>query len=126
MLGGEIPDSVELLRELKAQGLRLYALTNWSHETFPVARERFAFLDCFEGIVVSGEERLIKPDPGIFHRLLTRYEITPSRAAYIDDSVRNVAVAASLGLHALHFVDALRLRQNLIALGVPIHGTTAP
>jgi 2-haloacid dehalogenase len=121
MLGGDMTQSVELLNELKALGLRLYALTNWSHETFPVARNRFAFLDCFEGIVVSGEERLIKPDPAIFHRLLTRFDITPSRAVYIDDSPRNVAVAADMGLHALRFVDAHRLRQELIALGVALH-----
>jgi len=69
MLGGDIPEAVELLKELKQQRLRLYALTNWSHETFPVARSRFAFLDWFEGIVVSGEERMVKPDPAIFLRL---------------------------------------------------------
>ncbi|HVW11649.1 MAG TPA: HAD family phosphatase [Bryobacteraceae bacterium] len=118
MLGGDIPETVEILKELKARGLRLYALTNWSHETFHVARSRFAFLDWFEGIVVSGEERLIKPDPAIFHRLLTRYGIEASRAVYIDDSARNVSAAGSLGLHALQFIDAHRLRQNLTALGL--------
>lgn len=120
MLGGEMPDSVQVLKELKGRGLRLYALTNWSHETFPVARQRFAFLDCFDGIVVSGQERLIKPNPAIFHRLLTRYDITPSRAVYIDDSPRNVDVAANVGLHALRFVDADRLRRDLIVLGLPL------
>ena len=120
MLGGEIAESVDVLKALKARGLRLYALTNWSHETFPVARRRFHFLDWFDGIVVSGEEKLIKPDPVIFHRLLTRYDITPSRALYIDDSPRNVTAAAELGLHALHFVDARRLREELTALGLPI------
>jgi 2-haloacid dehalogenase len=125
MLGSDIPETVELLKELKEQGLRLYALTNWSHETFPVARSRFAFLDLFEGIVVSGEERLIKPDPAIFHRLLTRYDIAPQRAVYIDDSPRNVSAAARVGLHALRFVDARQLRQDLIALGLPIHNMEA-
>jgi 2-haloacid dehalogenase len=120
MLRGEIPESVEVLKALKANGLRLYALTNWSHETFPVARSRYAFLDWFDGIVVSGEEGLIKPDPMIFHRLLTRYDISPSRALYIDDSPRNVTAAADLGFHALQFVDANRLRQDLIALRLPI------
>ena len=120
MLGGEIPGSVAVLEELNAHGLRLYALTNWSHETFPVGRRRFAFLEHFEGIVVSGEEKVVKPDPVIFRRLLTRYDITPSRAVYIDDSPRNVAVAAELGFHALQFVDAHRLRQDLIALGLRI------
>lgn len=120
MLGGEIAESVDVLKALKARGLRLYALTNWSHETFPEARRRFAFLDWFDGIVVSGEEKLIKPDPTIFHRLLTRYDITPSRALYIDDSPRNVTAAAELGFHARQFVDAHRLRQDLLALGLPI------
>lgn len=120
MLGGDIAETVDVLNELKTQGLRLYALTNWSHETFPEARRRFPFLDYFEGIVVSGEERLIKPDPAIFRRLLTRFDITPSRAVYIDDSSRNVAVAAEIGFHALRFVDAHRLRQELISLGVSI------
>ena len=95
MLRGEIPESVEVLKALKARGLRLYALTNWSHETFPEARRRFAFLDLFDGIVVSGEEGLIKPDPVIFQRLLTRYDITPSRALFVDDSPRNVTAAAA-------------------------------
>jgi 2-haloacid dehalogenase len=125
MLGGDMPETVELLKELKERGLRLYALTNWSHETFPAARSRFAFLEWFEGIVVSGEERLAKPDPEIFYRLLMRYDIVPSRAVYIDDSPRNVSVAAGLGLHALRFVDAHRLRQDLIDLGLPIHNMEA-
>ena len=125
MLGGDMPDAVQVLKELKAQGLRLYALTNWSHETFPAARRRFAFLEWFDGIVVSGEERLIKPDPAIFRRLLTRYDITPSRAIYIDDSPRNVAVAADIGLRALRFVDGHRLREDLIALGLPIAARVA-
>ena len=93
-----------------------------SRSTFPVARSRYAFLDWFDGIVVSGEEGLIKPDPMIFHRLVTRYDITPSRALYIDDSPRNVTAAADLGFHALQFVDAHRLRQDLIALRLPIPG----
>ncbi len=119
-LRGEMPDSVAVLEELKELGLRLYALTNWSQEKFALARPRFAFLDGFDGIVVSGEERLVKPDPAIFHRLSTRYDIAPARAVYVDDSARNVAVAADLGFHALHFVDPHRLRQDLIALGLPI------
>ena len=125
MLGSDIAETVELLKELKEQGLRLYAVTNWSHETFPVARSRFAFLDWFEGIVVSGEERLIKPDPAIFHRLLTRYDIAPQRAVYIDDSPRNVAAAARVGLHTLRFVNGRQLRQDLIALGLRIHDMEA-
>ena len=120
MLRGDMPETVEVLKELKHAGLRLYALTNWSHETFPIARGRFPFLGWFDGIVVSGEERLIKPDAAIFHRLLTRYDIVPARAVYIDDSPINVSAAAEIGFRGLRFVDAQKLRHDLMALGLPI------
>ncbi|WP_434026079.1 HAD family hydrolase [[Pseudomonas] boreopolis] len=120
MLAGEIPGSVAILHELRERGLRLYALTNWSHETFPVARERFPFLRWFEGILVSGEERLIKPDPAIFRLLLSRYGIAPQRAVFIDDAPHNVAGAAAEGLHAVRFRDAAQLRRDLAALGLPL------
>ena len=120
MLRGDMPETVQVLQELKHAGLRLYALTNWSHETFPIARGRFPFLGWFEGIVVSGEERLIKPDPAIFHRLLTRYDIAPGRAVYIDDSLLNVSAAAEIGFRALRFVDAQKLRHDLKMFGLPI------
>lgn len=115
-LGGANEETVALLAELKARGLRLYALTNWSHETFPVARRLFPFLDQFEGIVVSGEEKLIKPDPAIYQRLLQRYDIEPNRALYIDDAPRNVVAAEALGMHAWHFRDAQGLRKHLESL----------
>ncbi|GAB2784869.1 HAD family hydrolase [Dyella kyungheensis] len=115
-LVGAMEDSVALLAELRARGVRLLALTNWSQQTFPIARQRFAFLQWFEGIVVSGEERLIKPDPRIYQRLLERYAVDPSTALYIDDSARNVAAAESLGMHGWWFRGADGLREQLIEL----------
>ncbi|QNH22272.1 Phosphoglycolate phosphatase [Xanthomonas sp. GW] len=121
-LGGPLDASVQILEELHAQGVRLYALTNWSHETFPVALQRYAFLQRFAGILVSGQERLVKPDPAIFALLLSRYAIDPARAVFIDDAPRNVHAAAAQGLHALHFRDAATLRAELRALGLPLSG----
>jgi len=118
MLGGVIKETVDLLVELKARGVRLYALTNWSHETFPHALERFDFLHWFEGIVVSGEERLIKPDPRIFQRMFERYGIEPARAVYVDDMPRNVDAAAAQGLHAWLFRGADGLRRLLASHGL--------
>jgi len=118
MLSGPIHDSVAILHELRERGVRLYALTNWSNETFPLAFERYTFLHVFEGIVVSGAERMIKPDPAIFHVLLNRYGVDPERAVFIDDAPRNVDAAAKLGMHALHFRDAAALRTELAALGL--------
>ncbi|MDR3446229.1 MULTISPECIES: HAD family hydrolase [Dyella] len=115
-LVGALDESVALLAELRARGVRLLALTNWSQETFPIARQRFPFLQWFEGIVVSGEEKLIKPDPRIYQRLLERYAVDPAKALYIDDSARNVAAAEALGMHGWWFRDADGLRQQLVEL----------
>jgi 2-haloacid dehalogenase len=117
-LGGANEATVAVLAELKARGTRLYALTNWSHETFPIAQRLYRFLDQFEGIVVSGSEKLVKPDPEIYRRLLQRYDIDPARALYIDDAPKNVTAAADLGMHAWHFRDADGLRNHLVSLGL--------
>jgi 2-haloacid dehalogenase len=113
MLAGDLPGTVELLAELRATGLPLYALTNWSAETFVLARERFEFLAWFDGLVVSGEERLIKPDPAIFELLLVRFGLDPATTFYVDDSEANVAAAAALGLDAVLFTGPEQLRRDL-------------
>ncbi|GLQ89438.1 HAD family hydrolase [Dyella flagellata] len=115
---GPIEGSVALLAELKARGVRLLALTNWSQETFPIARQLYPFLQWFEGIVVSGEERLLKPDRRIYQRLLQRYAVDPATALYIDDSQGNVAAAEALGLHGWWFREPAGLRVHLVELGL--------
>jgi 2-haloacid dehalogenase len=115
MLGGEIPGSVEVLADLRAAGMPLYALTNWSAETFGIARERFAFLDWFDGVLVSGEERMVKPDPRFFRLLVERFGIDPGSSFYVDDSAANVAAARRLGFDAVRFTGPKRLRRDLAA-----------
>lgn len=117
-LDGAIEGSVVILEELRRQGVRLLALTNWSAETFPVARAGFGFLQHFEGIVVSGEEGVAKPDPRIFRILLERYDVDPARTVYVDDSPRNVVAARAAGLTALHFTGPSALREDLSRLGL--------
>jgi 2-haloacid dehalogenase len=124
-LGGEVPGTVELLRDLHETGVRLLALTNWSAETFPHARAMFAFLSLFEDVVVSGEERLAKPDLALFRLVLDRYHLDPARTVFVDDSPRNVAAAADAGLLALRFHDAPRLRADLARLGL-LTGSPGP
>ncbi|MBB3228476.1 2-haloacid dehalogenase [Luteibacter sp. Sphag1AF] len=116
-LNGAIDDSLHILRELKDAGHPLYGLTNWSQETFPIARERFDFLEWFDGIVVSGEEGTIKPDEKIYRILLERYDIDPARAVFIDDSQRNVEAAEAFGIHGIHFHAPAQLRAELVKLG---------
>lgn len=120
MLGGPIHESVALLDELRRTNTRLFALTNWSHETFPIALERYEFLSWFHGILVSGREKLIKPDPAIFRLLISRFDIDVERAVFIDDSMRNVEGARRAGLHAIHFRGAQPLRQELRNLGLSV------
>jgi 2-haloacid dehalogenase len=118
MVAGAIDGSVAILRELKDARHRLYGLTNWSHETFPLARTRFGFFDWFDGIVVSGEEKLIKPDPRLYVRLLERYGVDPASAVFIDDNRRNVEAANALGIGGIVFQSPPQLRDELVRRGL--------
>lgn len=113
MLAGEIDGAVAILEELRDAGHELHALTNWSAETFPFARERFAFLEWFESILVSADIGLVKPDPAIFQLLLERIGRTPAECIYIDDNPKNVTAAARLGFDAIAFHSAVQLRDAL-------------
>lgn len=119
MLAGDIPGTVEILNELHARGHHhLYALSNWSAETFPVALERFQFLRLFKTILVSGREKMIKPDPKFFGLLKERHGVDFSRSVFIDDVEKNVAAAQALGFHAIRFTGPDQLRCSLEELGV--------
>ena len=119
MLGGAIQGTVDILTELRTSGrFRLYALTNWSAETFPIALEQFEFLHWFEGIVVSGVEKSRKPFPDFYHLLLTRYGIEPEHAVFIDDNERNILAAQAVGLHTVHFLSPEQLRSELQTYGL--------
>ena len=118
MLSGEIPGTVDVLSELRAAGIRLVALSNWSAEMFPVALERFDFLSWFEGIVISGEVGVNKPDPRIFEHLVGRFGIEPAESLFIDDSPANIDAARALGFRAIQFTDAAELRRELVRLGL--------
>ncbi len=113
MLGGEIPGMADLVRMLKRKGYKLYGLTNWSAETFPLARAKYSVFDMLDGMVVSGEEHIIKPDPEIYKRLLTRFQLRAPDCLFIDDSPANVAAARQLGFDAVRFESAAALEREL-------------
>lgn len=110
MLGGPMQETVDLLRELVEAGHPVCALTNWSAETFPIARARFPFLAWFAQIVVSGEVGLTKPDPAIFRLAIQRCGLEPADTLFIDDHAPNIATAQTLGFATHLFRDAKRLR----------------
>jgi len=119
MLGGPIEGTVKLFRELKASNqFRFYALTNWSHETFPVALRLYDFLHLFDGRVVSGEERMRKPDPRFYELLLHRYELQTDEVLFIDDSRRNVDAAEALGIKSIRFENPEQLKEALVQLHI--------
>jgi 2-haloacid dehalogenase len=117
-LGGPIEGTVEILSELRSRGVRVYALSNWSAETFPLARPRFPFLEWFDGILISGEAKLIKPDPRIFAHLLEKFGLEARSTVFVDDSAANIAAAADAGLIPIRFTDPPQLRRELSALGL--------
>ena len=119
MFSGSIEGSVEILKTLKRKGQHnLYALTNWSAETFPWARQQYEFLQDFEGIVVSGEEKTKKPQEEIYHILIQRYQLDPHGSIFIDDNLENVEAARRIGLKGIHFQGALELKKQLKAFGI--------
>ncbi len=118
MLGGSIDESVRILDDLRATGVRLLAMTNWSTEKWPFALARFGFLGWFEAIVVSGEIGAAKPDAAIFRHLLDRFGLVPAATLFIDDTAANCRAAADLGMVVVHFVGAPQLRRSLESLGL--------
>ncbi|MGM5471177.1 HAD family hydrolase [Flavobacteriaceae bacterium LMO-SS05] len=121
MLGEAIFDTVEILDQLVSmKKYKLVALTNWSHETFPIALERFDFLQWFEGIVVSGEEGTRKPFRDIYETTLNRFHIRAENSIFIDDNLRNIEAANALGIHGIHFTSPKQLINQLKAFNINI------
>ena len=120
MLAGSVGGSVRLLDELRAAAVPCYALTNFSAELFPRARQRYPFLHAFNGVVVSGREGVIKPDPAIYRRLLARYSLDPARTFFVDDVQANIDAARRLGLVAHRFTGPDALREALASHGLPV------
>lgn len=116
MVKGDIPQNTSLLRRLNEKGYRLFGLTNWSGETFPIALKRFPFFQEFEGIVVSGDEKMIKPDERIYRLLLDRYQLRAEECVFIDDNINNISAANVIGFHTIHFANGLNLEQRLLEM----------
>ena len=114
MLGGPIHETVKIFKQLKQiPGLRTYALTNWSAETFHIALQRYDFLHWFDGRLVSGEEKTRKPFHDFYQKLLNKFSIDPSQTVFIDDNLRNIKAAEELGIKGIHFHNPGQLRNEL-------------
>ncbi|MBQ9548028.1 MAG: HAD family phosphatase [Bacteroidales bacterium] len=113
MITGPIPGMYALLKQLKAQGFHLWGLTNWGRETFRLVRDTFPAFRLLEGMVVSSEEGVIKPDPRIYRILLERYGLRPEESVFVDDRAPNADAARALGMDAIVFENSDRLAQEL-------------
>lgn len=117
-VAGPIEDVVAILAELCDSAVGLYALSNFSGELFRQTRDRFGFLEWFDGLVISGDEGVIKPDHRIYRLLVDRFGLTAARTVFIDDREDNIAGARRAGLTAIHFRSADALRCELAGLGL--------
>jgi len=119
MLRSDIPENVAVLRKLEHTKYMLFGLTNWSAETFPYALKHYDFFEIFEGkIVVSGEEKMIKPNPEIWKVLLNRYNIKAEESVFIDDNPKNIEVAENLGFITIKISENTDLEKELKDLGI--------
>jgi 2-haloacid dehalogenase len=117
MIKGSIPQNVRVLRKLKGK-YKLYGLTNWSAETFPIVFKRFSFFQLFDGIVISGKEKMIKPDKKIFELMLDRYQLEAKNTLFIDDNINNIQAAKEIGFATIHVLEKTDLKSDLYALGL--------
>ena len=118
MLKDEISENTKILSQFDRKKYRLFGLTNWSGETFPIALERFGFFKEFEGIVVSGDEKMIKPNKEIYLLLLERYNLKAEESIFIDDNYKNIIAANNLGFQTIHFTEDVHLEHRLQELGL--------
>lgn len=119
-ISGAIEGSVAILERLRAAGVPTYAITNFPAEKFDETCRLYPFLTGFEGVVVSGRERLTKPDPRIFQIFLKRFGLAAGACVFIDDNAANVAAARDVGMTALLFDAPERLAVDLGRLGFPV------
>ena len=120
MLKGEIGETVEILHKLKRKKFKLIVLTNWSAETFPVAVKKFKFLKLFDGIVVSGKVKMLKPFPEIYNYTLKKYGLIANKSIFIDDRISNVDGAIKCGINGIQFVSPKNLIIALKKYGIKI------
>jgi 2-haloacid dehalogenase len=117
-VAGAIEDNVAILNRLREAGVPTYCITNFSGPKFIEARQRYPFLAGFDGVIVSGDERVLKPDPAIYSLLLSRYGLEAGDCIFIDDSKANVEGARSVGMQAIHYVELLDLAAELRRHGI--------
>ena len=121
MFSGPIQKNVNLFKKFKTAGFyNVYALTNWSAQKWPKALELFPFLNDFDGVVVSGQEKTIKPHPKIYSIIINRFNLTPEKTLFIDDNLHNIEAANAFNFNTIHFKNTTQLQNEIALFGIKI------
>ncbi|MDD3019770.1 MAG: HAD family phosphatase [Alphaproteobacteria bacterium] len=118
MFNGPIHETVDILMDVKRRGYPVYGLTNWNDVKFEVALREFPFLNLFDGRIVSGEEKLAKPDPAIYKLLLEKFNLNPKETLFVDDRLENIEAARNLGIEAVQFISPKDLEDKMAGYGI--------
>ena len=113
MIRGTFDSSIKVLNKLKEKNYECYVLSNWSAETFVGMRDDYPFLQLFNGLLISGEDKLMKPDVAIYELALNRFNLTPQDTVFIDDKFENIEVAKNLNLKTIHLVDPNKIELEI-------------
>ena len=113
MIKGTFKESIDVLNYLKNNNYECYVLSNWSAETFDGMLENYPFLKKFDGLLISGEDKLIKPDLAIYHLAIERFNLIPQDCVFIDDKIENVEAAKNLNFNIIHLLDPKTIENDI-------------
>ena len=113
MIKGVFLDSIEVLNQLKSANYYCYVLSNWSAETFKGMKDEYAFLNQFDGMIISGEDKLIKPNSAIYQLAINRFDLDPETTVFIDDKLENVQAAKKNGFKIIHLIDPTKIKKEI-------------
>jgi 2-haloacid dehalogenase len=115
---GRIHETIQIAQSLKRAGWKLYLLSNFSAEKFALIKNRYDFLNIFDDSIISGEHKLVKPDPAIYKLALKKIGRPARECLFIDDSLPNIETARKLGFHTIHYRTPAQLRKELEKLSI--------
>ena len=113
MIKGVFFDSIEILDKLKKNNYFCYVLSNWSAETFVGMTEDYPFLKQFDGLLISGQDNLIKPDPAIYKLAIQRFDLIPAKTVFVDDKLDNIDTAKKLNFNTIHLTNPETIKVNI-------------
>jgi len=113
MIKGTFKNSISILSYLKNNNYECFVLSNWSAETFLGMTEDYSFLKKFDGLLISGEDKLIKPDPAIYQLAVKRFELDPHKTVFIDDKLENIESAKKLNFNTIHLIDPTTIETDI-------------